>query len=157
MEVRKIREEDIEDAFVVYAKAFNKDVAVYRIINTGFSDYVRTCIDGGYAFAAYENEEMCGIVLAYEKPDFILGKDVYIDTLAVIPEHQKKGYGTKLLDTVFVNAVENGIEQLSLRTLCYIDAYQIYRKYGFKDSMTDMRYMYFDMRKDMIKKALNKK
>ena len=38
-------------------------------------------------------------------------------------------------------AVQNGIEEISLRTGCYMEAFHIYHHLGFVDTRDDQRYM----------------
>ena len=70
---------------------------------------------------------------------------MYIDLLVVIPEFQRKGIGTDLLNRLKQDAQENGLSELSLRTGCYMDSYEIYKKYGFKDARADQRFMYMNI------------
>lgn len=88
-----------------------------------------------------EEDVVCGVLFAYEVPDLMFGEILYIELLAVLPEYQKKGIGTKLLNQVRVDANNAGFQEITLRTACYLDAYEIYKKYGFKDTKTDRRYM----------------
>ena len=46
-----------------------------------------------------------------------------------------------MLNKVKEDALDNGISELSLRTGCYMDSYQIYKNYGFRDTRDDHRYM----------------
>ena len=61
--------------------------------------------------------------------------------LVVLHEYQRKGIGTKLLDKVKEQAEKEGIKELALRTGCYMEAYEIYKKYGFRDAKIDQRFM----------------
>ena len=56
-------------------------------------------------------------------------------------EYQRKGIGRKLLDKLKKQAKEEGIKEMALRTGCYMDAYEIYKKYGFQDTRDDQRFM----------------
>lgn len=79
------------------------------------------------------------------------GNVVYIELLAVMPEYQRKGFGTELLNKVKEDAQNNGIGELSLRTGCYMDSYQIYKNYGFRDTRDDHRYMVMNIKKSADK------
>ena len=92
-------------------------------------------------------DTVCGVLLAYEKPDIEWGKVLYIELLAVLPEYQKKGIGTELLNKIRKDAANSGYVELALRTGCYLDAYHMYTKYGFRDTRSDRRYMILNLKK----------
>ena len=62
-----------------------------------------------------------------------------------------KERGTKKSQAVVLSfakeqdAQENGLSELSLRTGCYMDSYEIYKKYGFKEARADQRFMYMNI------------
>ena len=91
----------------------------------GFRDYVEFCIKQNYAYVANEQDVVCGVLLAYEKPDLEWGKVLYIELLAVLPEYQSKGIGTTLLDYVKEEARSKEFKELALRTGCYMPAYEM--------------------------------
>lgn len=138
---------DLENIKKVYEKAFDRSEGILNCYYKGFSEYVDFCARQNYAYVALDEEIVCGILLAYEKPDIFYGKGVYIELLAILPEYQKKGYGTELLNRVKEDAEKNGVCELSLRTGYYMDAYQIYKKYGFKDSQDEHRYMVLNIKR----------
>lgn len=138
--------ENIETIGEIYEKSFEKQPGILKYY-PGFNKYVTFCIDGGYAYVAIEEDIICGVLLAYEKPDMQWGKSLYVELLAVIPEFQRKGIGTDLLNRLKYDAQENGLSELSLRTGCYMNSYEIYKKYGFKDARADQRFMYMNIRK----------
>lgn len=144
--IRKVIDSDLESIKTVYEKAFDRSEGILNCYYKGFSEYVDFCAKQNYAYVALDEEVVCGILLAYEKPDTFYGKVVYIELLAVLPEYQKKGFGTGLLNKVKEDAQSNGICELSLRTGYYMDAYQIYKKYGFRDTEDDHRYMVLNIK-----------
>lgn len=114
------------------------------LINTdyhGFPNYIEFCAKQNYAYIASLDGCECGYILAYAKPEMMYGEELYIELLAVLPEYQRKGVGTKLLNKLRDQAKEEGYRELSLRTGCYMDSYEIYKKYGFKDTRDDQRFM----------------
>lgn len=139
-EIRRVMESDLENLKIICERAFDRSPGVMKYYE-GFPDYVDFCRKQNYAYVAVEDGEVCGVLLAYEKPDMCCGKNVYIELLAVLPEYQKRGHGTELLNKVKEDALNNGISELSLRTGCYMDSYQIYKNYGFRDTRDDHRYM----------------
>jgi ribosomal protein S18 acetylase RimI-like enzyme len=140
MNIREVTEQDIGIIEKIYAKAFSHREEAMRYYK-GFQEYVIFCKKQAYAYVAENDEEICGVILAYEKPDIFEGKNVYIELLAILPEHQSKGYGKALIDKIETVAAGNGIKELSLRTACYMDAFHIYHHLGFIDTRDDQRYM----------------
>lgn len=145
--IRRVTEADIESIKIIYEKAFDRHEGVLKYY-LGFSEYVSFCIQQNYSYMAINNGAPCGVLLSYMKPDMSEGKSLYVELLAVMPEYQKKGIGTRLLNTVKEAAQSGGFSELSLRTACYMDSYLIYRKYGFKDTRDDHRYMVMNIKKN---------
>ena len=98
--IRKVINSDLESIKTIYEKAFDRREGILDCYYKGFSDYVDFCAKQNYAYVALDEERICGTLLAYEKPDMFLGKVVYIELLAVLPEYQQKGFGTQLLNKV---------------------------------------------------------
>jgi len=149
-EIRSVVSTDLESIKLIYEKAFDRSEGVLKYYQ-GFSEYVEFCIKQRYAYVAVEEDTVCGVLLAYVIPDMLAGNVVYIELLAVMPEYQRKGFGTELLNKVKEDAQNNGIVELSLRTGCYMDSYQIYKNYGFRDTKDDHRYMVMNIKKSADK------
>lgn len=139
--VRGVLESDIESIKKIYEQAFNRMEGLIDEYYPKFKEYVDFCAIQKFSYVALKDDVICGVLLACEKPDIEWGKVLYIELLAVLPEFQKKGIGTKLLHKLREDAVNSDFMELSLRTGCYLDAYQIYIKYGFRDTRSDRRYM----------------
>ena len=144
--IRKAVSLDIESIKKIYEKAFGRREGILQYYQ-GFPDYVDFCLKQKYSYVAVCEEFVCGVLLAYEKTDMEWGKVVYIELLAVMPEYQRKGFGKELLNKVKEDSQNNGIRGLSLRTGCYMDSYQIYKNYGFRDTRDDHRYMIMNIEK----------
>lgn len=147
-EIRKVTIDDLESIKTIYEKAFDRTEGVLKYY-AGFSEYVQFCMKQNYAYLAVEDNTVCGVLLAYEIPDMLFGKSVYIELLAVLPEYQKKGIGTELLNAIKTITQDKGVKELSLRTCCYLDSYQMYRNYGFIDTRDDHRFMVMNIRKQV--------
>lgn len=142
MEIRKIVvNSDIEKIKAIYEKTFEIREGILSNYYYGFSNYIDFCVKQNYAYIAILDGCECGYILAYQKPDMMLGVELYIELLVVLPEYQRKGIGRKLLDKLKKQAKEEGIKEMALRTGCYMDAYEIYKKYGFQDTRDDQRFM----------------
>lgn len=142
LEIRKIDvSTDVDNLKMIYEKSFEMYEGLLSHYYHGFFNYINFCVKQGYAYIAILDGCECGYILAYRKPDMMLGEEIYIELLAVLPEYQRKGIGTKLLDKIKEQAKKEEIKELALRTGCYRDAYEIYKKYGFKDTRDDQRFM----------------
>lgn len=145
--IRKTEERDIEEIKKIYANAFGYALETMNCIK-GFREYVMFATNQGYAYIIEDDGVCCAVILAYEKPDIIYGKNLYIELLSVLPEYQKKGYSKILINQIIKDAKQKDIRQITVATQCFKEAYQIYLKYGFKDAEMDRRYMYKDLKKD---------
>lgn len=138
--IRKATNTDIDAIKKIYEWAFcGMEGLIQKHFK--FEKYVEFFLRHKFAYVAVEEDVVCGVLFAYEVPDLMFGEILYIELLAVLPEYQKKGIGTQLLNQVRVDANNAGFQEITLRTACYLDAYEIYKKYGFKDTKTDRRYM----------------
>lgn len=140
MIIRKIEDGDIETVGKIFLNAFDHPEETLKYYK-GFGDYVNFAVNQEYAHVAVVDEVCCGVILAYETPDMFCGKKLYIELLAVLPEYQKNGYARKLFEQIVSDAKEKGIKEISIRTGCYMDSYQIYKNWGFRDTRLDCRYM----------------
>lgn len=139
MQIRSVKERDIDTIGRIYEKAFEHSEGVIKYYQ-GFPEYVKFCMKQGYAFVLEEGV-VCGVILGYEKPDMFVGKSLYIELLAVLPEYQGKGFGKALIQKFEEVAIQKELKQLSLRTGCYMKAFHIYHHLGFNDTRDDQRYM----------------
>ena len=131
--IRKMKEEDLQQCGVIYAKAFpieywgidwNPDSAKEYLL-----DY-------------YEQKRFVGYV--YEEDDVVIGcifalckisgskKEIYINEMAVLPERQGQGIGRQLLKTLLDYSKESGYAGVVLYTSEYAPASEFYENNGFK-------------------------
>lgn len=113
---------DIEKIKMLYEKSFEVNKGILDHFYFGFREYINFCVKQNYAYMAIFNECECGYIMAYKKPDMMFGEELYIELLVVLPEYQRKGIGTKLLEKVKAQAQKEGIKELALRTGCYMGA-----------------------------------
>ena len=69
-----------------------------------------------------------------EKTDLVCGKHLHIDDLVTIPQCRRRGYASRLLESVRQIAVQQGITQI--RVDCHVDAerniaHRMYFRHGF--------------------------
>lgn len=138
--IRKATGLDTDDIKKIYECAF---YGMEGIVESyfKFDEYVEFCLKHRFSYVAIEDDIVCGVLLAYEVPDLMFGKILYVELLAVLPEYQKRKIGINLLNKLRIDAENAGYKEITLRTGCYMNAYEIYKNYGFKDTKTDRRYM----------------
>ena len=131
--IRKMKEEDLQQCGVIYAKAFpieywgidwNPDNAREYLL-----DYYEQNKFVGYVYE--EDDEVIGCIFALCK---ISGskKELYINEMAVLPERQGQGIGKQLLKAVLEYCKEAGLVGVVLYTSEYAPAFKFYEKNGFK-------------------------
>jgi len=141
MKIRSITTDDIYTVGRIYEEAFSFPKDLIKAYYKGFTEYVEFCMSEGYAFIAGDEDSDYGVVLAYEIPDMEFGKELYVELLAIVPSMQGKGYGKTLMKKVLEIARIKGVRSTSIRTKCYIEAYDIYKKMGYRDMQSDLRFM----------------
>ncbi len=82
-----------------------------------------------FMYTLIEKDVILGFLTACEIPG-ILSRDIKIDTVAIAPEYQNKGYGTVMMNKFF-NLFENAV--FSLETKRNSISYKLYSKARFKE------------------------
>ncbi len=145
-EIILMTEENIGECQNIYAQAFDVmcitgDFSSYSETNRelielcakayNFPRYFKQCINHNdkYAYCIKADGRIIGFITAWNIPSTIYPYSVYIDILAVLPEYQKKGYGTKLLKYLLEEVI--GEVSACLVTKTDSPAYKMYGKIGF--------------------------
>ena len=89
--------------------------------------------ESGLSFVALYEDEIVGVILAYEVPS-LSWNTVYIDSLAVIEGMRGKGIGKQLFGRMKNSLEKRKLHMLKLQTSKSIEAYQIYKHWGFHES-----------------------
>jgi len=74
----------------IYAKAFNIHKEVLDEDCFGFPSYIKFFENRDYSYLACIDNEPCGVISVFKIPEMMYGEEIYIELLAVLPEHQKK-------------------------------------------------------------------
>ena len=131
--IRKMKEEDLQQCGVIYAKAFPIE---YWGIDWSPDNAKEYLLD------YYEQKRFVGYV--YEEDDVVIGcifalckisgskKEIYINEMAVLPERQGQGIGKQLLNAVKDYSKDKGLAGIVLYTSEYAPAAKFYEKNGFK-------------------------
>ena len=117
--------ENLTPDFVVDAYAVEK-----RCLSTAWSEEdIQNCISNKNAVynVAIENRKIIGICCFY-----IVGDDVQLINIAVLPEYREKGIGSMLMDSMLEHAEKSKAESVSLEVETKnISAIKLYENKGF--------------------------
>lgn len=84
-------------------------------------------------YILYENDEPCGCVALIPAKSGVC----YLGRLAVLPKHRKKGYGKKLVNYVFEQALKIGFKRVEIGMVSKDRKLKNwYRKFGFTNKGT---------------------
>ena len=125
--IRQLKESDLEAVIELINSAFSMMLTSYD--NERFEKFM----ESGYSFVACNNDEILGVVLGYLAPDLNMDA-VYLDTFTVSETVRGHGIGRMLLRHVSKCASSNHIHLLKLHTNRSIEAYKIYKHWGFRES-----------------------
>ena len=84
-------------------------------------------------FVLEENGTIIGAMFAHEKI-WWNNSELYIDEMFVLPENQRSGYGSMLINAAEEYVKEHNLAGLTLCTNKYAPAPNFYRKNGFVDN-----------------------
>lgn len=119
-----------------YVKRFERptDITAYKK-EWGYNEEV---FQQGYSFAAYDEDELVGIVVA-ERRDW--NRSLWVFDLHVKKNHRRKGVGTQLLEALVQKARSEGLRVVVCETQnTNIPAIQFYRSRGFEIDGIDLSY-----------------
>ncbi|SFK53473.1 Predicted N-acetyltransferase YhbS [Lachnospiraceae bacterium KH1T2] len=93
---------------------------------------VKDFAEEGFSFIAKKDDEVIGVILAQKVMEYGFYY-IFVNAFAVKNSAQGKGVGKKLMNNLFSIAKENHIMRIDLGTEKRFKAYDIYRKWGFKE------------------------
>ena len=144
IELQKMDIVNIKQCGDIHLRAFRFETSDdYAEHSTELSDSLRKCYDfthyfsrfiedyDKYAFCIISDEQIVGYITALEIPSLVDDNAIYIDSIAVAPEFQKKGYGKEAL-TQFMNMFPETTTK-KLQTTKDRPAYKMYKQLGFID------------------------
>lgn len=102
-----------------------------RFVQRSGAEYLErfTKTENCFMYMLIEKDVILGLLTACEIPG-ILSRNIKIDTVAIAPEYQNKGYGTVMMNEFF-KLFENAV--FSLETKRNSISYKLYSKVGFKE------------------------
>ncbi len=105
-------------------------------------EHFKKFIESGYSIVTYIKEEIVGVALAFEMPDYNT-KTIYLDTFAVAENMRDCGIGKKMLQYIKSLAKSGRVGKIKLQTDRKIDAYHIYKHWGFQEDELTHMHCYF--------------
>lgn len=121
----------IYDCVNIYLDAFNKKGPIGDLYSEAVAEYLERFIktENCFMYTLIEKDAIVGFLTACEIPG-ILSRNIKIDTVAIAPEYQNKGYGTVMMNKFF-KLFENAVFSLEAKRNSI--SYKLYTKVGFKE------------------------
>lgn len=145
--IRKASTRDISLMTYVAMKAF--DVKDYLLARKAYEVSLEVQPDG--CFVVEDSELIIGTACFY-----IYNSFAWIGLVAIVPEYQRRGLGTKLMEVVLNELRLRGIESIGLDST--EAGYRLYKKFGFIDEYRTIMYELpdIDLSSNDIKSLLHK-
>ena len=105
MEIRRIREDEIQSVATVHREAFARHKDSEEWIRCNFNAYPRIQI-----FTAEEDEGIKGYIMWTQRSGFRENSVLELEQIAVHPDHQGEGVGTQLIEGS-LNVVEEWLAE----------------------------------------------
>lgn len=115
----------------LYLDVFDKKEPIGDLYSKAVAEYLERYIktENCFMYTLIEKDAIVGFPTACEIPG-ILSRNIKIDTVAIAPEYQNKGYGTVMMNKFF-NLFENAVFSLEAKRNSI--SYKLYTKVGFKE------------------------
>ena len=139
-ELRLMKKDDIEGCTELYLEAFHHDGKMGEFFRKNLPLYFKKYIGSDYcmAYVLADDDLIIGIMTAIIIPSIGMNS-ISIDTVAISPAYQHKGYGTQMLSEFFE---KTQCSFYSLNAQRSGNSYRLYDKVGFSDE-TDRAYMIY--------------
>ena len=135
--VRMIEQSDLEQVRDLINTTFGMCLTFYD------DDKFKKFIDSRYSVVACNGEEIVGVALAFEMPDYNIAT-IYLDTFAVAEHVRGNGIGKKMFKHIQKLGRSSGRSgKMKLQTDRKIDAYYIYKHWGFQEDELVHMHSYF--------------
>ena len=125
------RQNAIYDCTHIYLDACDKKGSIGDLYSEAAAEYLERFIKTEICFmyTLIEQDVIVGFLTACELHG-ILSRNIKIDTVAIAPEYQNKGYGTVMMNEFF-NLFKNAVFSLEAKRNSI--SYNLYSKVGFKE------------------------
>ena len=156
IEFVKLEEKDIPDCAEVYFSAFKIREIVREFYRTDYYFIKYISDEEKYAYGIRYNGKIVGFLTGVQLPAFTCKYTIYLDNVAVLPEFQGKGFGTKMLNSFFESV--SGEAVVGLNTYKDSNQYRFYKSLRFRDNnIVHLERTYIDLEERIaeLQKELN--
>lgn len=133
--IRKMEKSDISACAEILSAVYNNEMWQCRWTRETGEAYLTDYYNGEkfVGFVIEKEGKILGAMFAHEKI-WWNNSELYVDEMFVLPEEQRKGYGSMLIKSAEEYVKEKELAGLTLCTNKYAPAPGFYRKNGFEDS-----------------------
>lgn len=133
--IRKMKKGDIGACADILSAVYNNELWQCRWTRETGVAYLEDYFSAGKFFGLVIEEEgkILGAMFAHEKI-WWNNSELYVDEMFVLPDKQRKGYGSMLIRAAEEYIREKKLAGLTLCTNRYAPAPNFYRKNGFNDN-----------------------
>ncbi len=133
--IRKIKKDDIPACAEILCSVYNNDMWKCQWTTETALAYLWDyfCANKFVGFVCEKDERVIGALFAHEKI-WWNNSELFVDEMFVLPEMQRSGYGSMLINEAEKYASERKLAGLTLSTNRYAPAPDFYRKNGFSDN-----------------------
>lgn len=134
MYIRELKKEDIPACADIMCSVYNNELWMCRWDKETAIAYLMDFynVRKFVGYVVCEDENIIGALFAHEKI-WWNNSEVFIEEMFIIPERQRAGLGTLLLNAVEEYIAENNLAGMTLSTNKYAPAPLFYKKNGFDD------------------------
>ena len=134
MNIRKLTENDIPACARILCAVYNNELWMCRWTTEKAEAYLYDFFESRkfLGYVAEENGEVIAALFAHEKI-WWNNDEVFIEEMFVVPEMQRRGIGSRLLDEVLGYVKRKGLAGVTLSTNRFAPAPKFYEKNGFSD------------------------
>lgn len=126
-----MREENLDEIAKIFVQTFNAAGEHWSIENA--TENIKEGFFGECHYIALVEDKIVGFILAIPLTRE-LGMELFVASVAVLPEYQKHGVGKMLWDKVELYGKENKYAAIRLLTNTHLKSYEWYKQMGFKES-----------------------
>lgn len=132
--IRKLQKTDLESCAEILCSVYNNGLWQCRWTNESALAYLEDYFTAGkfVGFTLKDSGRIIGALFAHEKI-WWNNSELFIDEMFVLPEYQRQGHGSSLINAAEEYVRERGLAGFTLCTNRFAPAPNFYRKNGFVD------------------------
>ncbi len=135
--IREFKKADLDDITSLFIKVFSSypwydNWSSFNQVQHYIQELIENPVFKG--FVAFEDKKLAAVCLGHRR-SFWMGKELFVDEFFVENERQGNGIGSKILEIITDNLVQEGYSRLTLLTNKGIPAEYFYFKNGFNNNL----------------------